>query len=141
MGRSRSIKTCTDWQQLNRALQEIGDDPTGVVTVEAGAEVANVRELTLQVRDRLGKPWPGRWLVWFFLSPTENGDPSASGNSVAVTTGTIFQAVIADAAYQVLTDEDGKIVVELDVSGTGTRWVHTMADRGRLDANGPFVWA
>lgn len=141
MARSRTIPHAKDSAEFQRLVQQSFDEPTGVVTVEAAAEAANVRRITLQVRDRIGAPWPGRWLVTFFLSATQDGDPDATGNTVGVATGTIISAIIADAMYQVLTDATGKAEVDVEVTGAGTRWVHAMTDRGRMDAKGPFVWA
>ena len=64
--------------------------------------------------------------VWF--ATTANGAPSATNNTVAVTTGTIIQAVTANAHLLVATDANGAIALNVTINTAGTRYL--MAEIG-----------
>lgn len=105
----------------------------------AGAQATLTREITVQLVDRLGNPVRGRWRVLIWIAATENGDPSATGNTVSFTTG-VAVAHTANALYEVMTDASGKAVFDLTLSGAGTRHVYTVT-HGAAAGSGSLTWA
>lgn len=103
--------------------------PLARCTVTAGDEALNVRRLTIQVIDRLGREAAGRWVVLVYISATSGGDPSATGNTVSVVAGTgTLETVTSNAAYRLITDADGQAQIDLTVSGSATRYVSTIVE-------------
>lgn len=127
---TRTLRAHTDPREAQRQLAIHFDSPEASVRGTAGAEDTNVTRFTLQVVDRLGNPWArvggGRWLVFVYISPTEHGDPSATGNTVAFVTGTVVQTIVAHSTYLVLTDADGLIELDVTVAGAAVRVAHAM---------------
>lgn len=111
----------------------------GQVKVEIGAQAGDTRTLTFQVRDRRRRDLLGRWPVLIYVATTEEGNPSATDNTVVVTTGTVLVTCIANAAYLVLTDASGSIELDLDVANPGTRWVHAVV-LGEFVPFGGYTW-
>ncbi len=137
----RTLSTPTSGDDFERLVRHHFDRPVASVKVEAGTEAADTRAFTLQVVDRRGKDWPGRWFVAWFITPTEGGDADATDNTVgALTAGTAWQTVTADAAYVSLSDANGLVAFDLTVVGAGTRYLYA-AVVGRMDAGDPFDWA
>ncbi|MEN6535162.1 MAG: hypothetical protein ABFD89_15975 [Bryobacteraceae bacterium] len=64
-------------------------------------------------------------LVRVWIAATDKGAPSATDNTVAVTTGTTVQAITANAHYLVLSDATGNIALTVTVAGSGDRYVMT----------------
>lgn len=125
--------------QLQR-MREFFDVPVASVSVEAGAEAGNARSITLQVRDRLRAAWPGRWVLRVWVSASSGGDPDATGNTVAFTAGTVMATLTANAAYDVLSDADGKAVFTLTIAGAATRYVSAVVMPG-LVQSAALTWA
>jgi hypothetical protein len=85
------------------------------------------------------------WLIYVRVSDTQYGAPSATGNTVAFTTGTVWQTITADAAYEVLSDANGTVVLTVDVASATTRYVSAAARGPLLDvsmsySSGSVTW-
>lgn len=114
--------------------------PLALCKVSAGDETANIRRITLQVIDRIKKDVPGRWIIAVYLSGAAGGDPSATGNTVSIVTGTLWRQVTANAAYELVTDDTGQASIDVEVSGAGSRFVST-AVLQRLRESSEITWA
>ncbi len=110
----------------SQRVAEYIDLQIGQVKVTIGDQTGDTREVTIQIQDRRRRDLKGRWLVAFYVATTEEGDASATDNTVAITTGMALSTMVADSAYLVLTDADGGIVFDLQVSSPGDRWLHTL---------------
>ncbi len=127
--------------QLSQQLLVQFSKPLAVCKVSAGAEATNVRRITLQVIDRANRDAVGRWVVLVWLTPTSGGDPSATGNTVAAVAGTtVLQEITADAAYRLITDENGQAQIDVTVSGAATRYVETIVE-GQVRESAAITWA
>lgn len=124
-------------------VREWFDTPVAGVGITAdteGTNGANTRRISLQVKDRLRKDWPGRWIVLVWVSATDGGDPSATGNTVAVVSGTYtVQTVTANALYLLLTDSAGLAKLDLTIAGVASRYVNGIVI-GKAESK-PFTWA
>ena len=142
---------------IERQLERVGgliDNCPWQVAVSFGTEAADARAVTLQVVDRDGHPWAGRFLLMFYLTTTSTGNPLATGNTVAFTTGTVMSHThdhggtvaagaappLLNGAYQVFSDENGKVVFTLTIAGAATRYVRACV-LGKADISAPAVWA
>lgn len=137
----RVLKQSGNTDSVIRALRTHFDSPLAHCKVTAAAENTDARRITLQVRDRIQEHWEERWLVTFYLTATTGGDPSATGNTVAFVAGTVFQTVTANAAYVVLSDENGRVVFDLTIAGAASRFVCTSVAGGRIKESIEFTWA
>lgn len=137
----RTLKQSGNTDAVLRALRTHFDSSIAHCKVTAATEDTNVRRITVQVRDRLLEPWEDRWLVTVYLTATTGGDPSATGNTVAFVAGTVFQTVTANAAYVVLSDENGRVVFDLTIAGAASRFVCTSVAGGRVRESIEFTWA
>ena len=110
------------------------------LTLTAGAEAADKIQVTIQAVDSGDNNLAQRMLSRVWVAQTEYAAPDATGNTVAVDTGTPMQAVVANAHYLVESDASGTIVFGLTVSGAATRYVMAEID-GRVYSSGAITFA
>lgn len=119
-------------------------EPTPSVAYTVGAEDANARRFTIQVTDNLPpnhrQQWTGRRPVLVYITATEDGNPSATGNTFALVKGTVLLTLTANAAYLILSDTDGIVEFDLTVSGAANRVVHALPLRVPV-SSGVVAWA
>jgi len=128
----------SEFMLLHR-VREHFDSPPASCSVVAGAEAADIRRFTVQVKDRLRNDWARRWIVAVYFTPTSGGDPDATGNGFSVVTGSVSTVPLADGWYELLTDSNGRLVFDLEVAGAGTRYV-VAGVGGWFDEFGGFAW-
>lgn len=116
------------------------DEPIADMRITAGPAVALARHFTMQARDRRGAIWGGRWLARFFVTPSLAGNPDATGNTIAFTTGQVWRTVIANAAYEVLTEVDGSFEFDLTLSGAGSRVIYLECSGSRFRDSAVFTF-
>lgn len=93
-------------------------------TMTADAEATNMIRSHIDVEDRGGtQDTSNQRLLDVWVSDSDLGAPSATGNTVVFNKGTIIQTVLANAHYRVLSDASGEIEIDLTVSGAATRYV------------------
>jgi len=141
VGIGRSITQVRSFEQFAQMVRTWFDTPIATCTMTAGAEAANKRRITLQVVDRLKNPWPSRWLVWVFLTPTETGAPSGAGNTVAFIQGDVQITAVIGGMWLVQADVNGQIVLDVTIAGAATRYVGTQPDAGIPTISPAVVWA
>jgi hypothetical protein len=89
---------------------------------DVGAEVSNVRRITVQVVDRLGVEWPGIWPVRVWIATVDGGGPAGT-NTLGVVTGTLVSTLISGQYIEGLTNASGVLEVDLTVTGAANRFV------------------
>ena len=144
---ARTVQAVTAAQgpaQLGQHLVSMAgmfDDPIAAVRVSVGPILTGPpqaeRDITLQVVDRLGKPYAGRsftdkrgrrsgrWLVWMYLAETEFGAPvgAFSGPTVTGGVGRIIDQGGSGLLHLVCTDPTGKAVLRVAWTPADL-WVH-----------------
>jgi hypothetical protein len=121
---------------LEDALQDLLPD----LSITAGAEAADKRTITVQARDAAANNLAERVLVRVWIAASDYGAPSATGNTVAVETGTTYETETANAAYKIISDAAGKAEIGVTISGAATRYVMAEID-GRIYSSGEITWA
>lgn len=97
-------------------------------TLKAGVTTAAVTDhtakntITVQLKDYAGTNLAVPGLVKVWLAATAFAAPSATGNAVVVDTGTTVQAILANGAYDILTDATGVAELTLTVAAGGERY-------------------
>lgn len=128
MAEKRTIgNEVNEFMTLQR-VQEFFDAPiagVGITGDVEGTTGADTIRVSLQVKDRLRKDWPGRWVILVWFSATDGGDPDATGNFVAAVPGTFeMQIVIPDAMYMLEASTAGLAQIDLAVAGVTSRYVN-----------------
>lgn len=143
--RRATIRDITDGgnrRQVEAFAREVaGKFDVGIaqVRVTASPEVVNVRTVTLQLVDRNGAPLKERWMARVWVATTAFAAPGGT-QTVAVTAGTIFQTIVGNQHYLIMTDANGTITLDVTVSGLGTRHIHAYAI-APIDTTGALGWA
>jgi hypothetical protein len=120
----------SDWQPGFQA----GPSLSGLSITSAAVSSSSVR-WTIQTSE------PGRYVLQVSVSATQYAAPSATGNTVAFTTGTVWRTRTAHADYDVLTSSAGAAVLTVDVTGPATRWVSAVVLGRIADSSGAYVVA
>lgn len=89
---------------------------------DEGALAANKRRVTIKVVDRLTRDWGGISHLRLVVGNNALGGPGGT-QTVTVVTGTTVAAAVANQVVDVVTDNDGVVVIDIEVSGSGSRWV------------------
>jgi len=110
------------------------------LNITAGAEDTDVREITIQARDAANNNLAERVLVRVWIATSDYGAPSATGNTVSVGTGTTYETETANAAYKIISNADGAVVFDVQISGAATRYIMAEID-GRIYSSGAVEWA
>lgn len=131
-------------RDFTRSMRAFLDRNRAEVRVTANAEGtsgANVRRFTAQVIDRAQRPiTKSLWCVRLFVGTSAYGAPGGT-QTYALVTGTALTTITANQVYDVLTDEYGKVVFDLTVTGAATRYV-TAAVLGEVQPpTAGFTWA
>jgi len=121
-------------------LQSGVQDSIPDLNVTFGAETADEIVVTAQARDAVDNNLAQRMAVRVWVATSEYGAPSATGNTVAIDTGTILQTITANAFYDLISDATGKVEVGITVAGAATRYVMAELD-GRIYSSGEITWA
>ncbi len=107
--------------------------PTDGLAVTAGTETAD--EITITVQGATARQIARVW-----VAAADFGAPDATGNTVSIDTGTIYETETANAAYKVISDATGAIALGITVTGAATRYVMAEID-GQIYSSGVVTWA
>ncbi|HUX01009.1 MAG TPA: hypothetical protein VMY35_08515 [Phycisphaerae bacterium] len=110
------------------------------LNITAGAEAADKRTITIQARDAGSNDLAERVLVRVWIAAADYGAPDATGNTVAVETGTQIEAVTANAYYVIESDAGGTVAIGVTVAGAASRYIMAEID-GRVYSSGEVTWA
>lgn len=117
-------------------LREIDDGGTELlpklnVSVSAAAESEDAIVITLQMKD-MQDNLARSSLIEFWVGTTSRGAPSATSNTVTVSTGTTIQTLTSNAHYRVMSNTSGVVAFSLGVSGAATRYIMTVCPDGTV---------
>lgn len=105
----------------------------------ASSEVGNKRTIPITVVDRNEKRWDGaRWLVLFWISASEYGTPLAV-TGITASKGSLVEALTTNASYLGLTDANGDLSLDIEVTGAQTLYLHAIV-MGRTDVSAAVDW-
>jgi len=110
------------------------------LNITAGAESADKRTITVQARDAADNNLAERFLVRVWIAAANFGAPDATGNTVAVETGTTYETETANAAYKVISDGSGTVAIGVTISGAASRCIMAEID-GRIYSSSQVDWA
>lgn len=125
------------FRRFARSLGEIIDQPIyrGRAVADAeGTTAADTRRVVYQVRNRRGEALIGRFLVHLWLATTSTGAPQAD-QAVIFRSGTVLETALGDGEWRVQTDEAGQVVMDIAVTGAGTRFLRSCV-MSRMDSQG-----
>ena len=121
----RSLSPNLRPESFQQQVSALIDNPVALLKVtELGAESANTRAITLQVVDRLGNPWAGRWLIYVQTSQASDlTDAPAACTAFSLPIGVGKVDHVANASFTCLTLEDGSAQIKIEDSSTIVRAV------------------
>lgn len=122
---ARALPQGLDNAEFQDKVRALIDTNIAACRVSAGAEASNVRRVTVQVADRLRVTWKGRWTVFLYIATTEGGPPNGS-QLVSFVDGTVLVTILANGAWIAQTDAEGKLTLDVDVSGAGSRFFYSL---------------
>lgn len=128
--------------QLARESAAAGKAPQLQVLVSPGAEGAvgaDTRRFTLQVTNRKGRSCLGLFALLVVIGTSATGGPAGT-QTVTVSTGATVQTIAANQAIILFTDAAGKAVVDVQVTGAGSRYVRAGV-LGAVFGTDPTAWA
>lgn len=108
------------------------DNPIADVKITPETDTTSPRTVTIQVRDRHGDVWKGRWWVRVMVGDAEYG--SLGTHTVALVTGEQMLNLAPDRVVDILTTSDGSASFSIAASA-GTRYV-TASIIGRAQSSG-----
>ena len=100
---------------------------------------SSVRRFTIQVVNRLNIACHGLFPVRVTVGTSATGGPSGT-QTVTTITGTQIATVAANQCADVMTATDGTIVIDVEVTGAGTRHV-TVSVGSQTVSTGAVTWA
>lgn len=109
-----------------------------LVTADAeGTTAANTRRFTMQVANRKRSACRGLYLLMTVWGTTEAGGPGG-GQTVSVVTGSLAASLVANQTLVVMTDANGKAVVDVSIAGAATLYPRVAVVPVNVD--GGFSW-
>lgn len=133
----RSIPPSGDPRRDLEMLREAIDRPALRATISLGAEASNVIPVTIQAVNRYRRPHRGPVRVNFWAATVEWGGPAGT-QTFSIVKGTSVFNYTANRHIMLLTATDGMAIVNITVSGAGTRYLY--ADVGGAIEGVPAVW-
>ncbi len=107
-----------------------------------GTEAANVINVAIQLKN--GGDLIIRGGVFGYLSDDANGDSiaaSAPSGGIAIGTDGLAIPVVANKAFQLVSESDGDIDIDITEVGTATWWFVLILPSGELVVSGGIVFA
>lgn len=98
-----------------------------------------IRRITTQIRNRRGDPLQGGFLVHLWIALSEGGEPDGS-QTVTFIAGTVLETVVGGDQWRVLTDDLGRIIMDVVATGPDTRYVQSFV-LARIDTGPAMAWA
>lgn len=107
-------------------------------TITVGTENANVRAITIQLKDANGRDLKHRQMLFAVLGLDANMDAfAATGGSTGIAIGTdgALLALVAKKAFILVSEADGDIDLTWTDTGTEAAYLHLFLPSGRLIAS------
>ncbi len=137
--RGRSIMTLLEAVSPDRLAADLRAAIPSV-RITTGSESGDTRTVTLQLLDAAGSDLATRARLGVWISETDFGPPSASGNTVAVSAGATLRELTAHADYELITASDGSAALDVTVTGAASRFVMVELD-GRIVSSGELTFS
>ncbi len=112
--------------------------PPAVPAISAADEDGGSKR-TITIQAAGGGSLAGRFQIRVWLAQAAHGAPDATGNTVAIETGTTLQTFTPDADYELMTDATGKVEIGVTIAGVDSRFVMASID-GRVVASEQLDW-
>jgi hypothetical protein len=125
---------------VGRTMAELIQRPVAEPKFTVSGEIGNIITVGIQLKDRRGRDVVGRWPIDLWITTAADGAPSATGNTVAVVTGTLLATYTAHAAYRLLTDATGLAGITIEIAGAATRYVYATIG-GESFPSAALTWA
>lgn len=111
-------------------------------SITVGAEAANVRAITIQLKDSRGKDINYRQVLNAYVFADANGDAFVTtGGSTGIAIGTdgALLATVAKKAFKVISEADGDIDLTWTDTGTEVAYLALEMPNGRLVFSGALT--
>lgn len=109
-----------------------------------GAEATNSINVAVQLEWANGEPVDRRMSVLAYLSDDANGDSvagTAPDGNVAIGTDGVLIPIVADKAFQLISEADGDIDLDIGESGADTWYLVIVLPSGDLVVSGAITFA
>ncbi len=116
----------------------------GVPTITVGAEGGNSINVAIQLTDNSGEALARRASIMAYLSDDANGDSvagTAPDGNVAIGADGVLIPVVADKAFQLVSEVDGEIDLDIGESSVDTWYLILVMPDGRLVASDAITFA
>ncbi|MEX2126961.1 MAG: hypothetical protein WD871_01790 [Xanthobacteraceae bacterium] len=126
--------------RANLGVYEKMGTPAFVIAAEAG----NVINVAIQLKDSLAGDLAVRGSVFAYLSDDANGDSiaaTAPDGGIAIGTDGLAIPLVADKAFQLVSEADGDIDVDITEAGADTWFLILVMPDGRLVPSGAITFA
>lgn len=119
MSHGADVHDADDMRMAMTRVAGFIDNPIADVKITPAASTASPRTINIQVRDRLNEAWKGRWWVRLAFGASEWA--VGGGQTITVTSAGASVVIVVDQVYDILTNADGTIALQL-AAAAGTRY-------------------
>lgn len=116
----------------------------GTPAIVVGAEGGNAINVAIQLKDSAGADLAVRGSVLAYLSDDANGDSiaaTAPDGNVAIGADGLLIPVVADKCFQLVSEDDGDIDIDIGESGADTWYLILVMPDGKLVASDAITFA
>lgn len=103
-------------------VTSIIDKPLAHATYSAGDEAANIRRITVQVRNRRNEALHRRYIVHIWIATSTTGAPQ-NAQVVGFVSGTLLETVLVNGEWRFETDANGQVIMDITIAGAATRYI------------------
>ncbi len=114
-----------------------------LATITVGTELADVINVGIQFKDANGNECAERVSVLAYLSTDAEGDDVAGTalDTVAIGTDGVAIPLVAGKCYQLISEADGDVDINITENATGTWYLILVMPDGSLVASGAITFA
>jgi len=116
----------------------------GTPAIVVGAEGGNAINVAIQLKDSAGDDLAVRGSILAYLSDDANGDSiaaTAPDGNVAIGADGLLIPVVADKCFQLVSEDDGDIDIDIGESGADTWYLILVMPDGKLVASDAITFA
>jgi len=120
------------------------DEGMGTPTIVVGSEGSNAINVTIQLKTKAGVDLAVRGSVFAYLSDDANGDTiagTAPDGGVAIGTDGLAIPIVANKAFQLVSEADGDIDITITESSVDTWYLILVMPNGRLVVSDAITFA
>ena len=109
--------------KLADAIADIIPTIADITKDSEGDTAPNVIRFTIQIQDAQGNNVSGRRIVFVWVATADFNEPEGT-QIVAVNKGIRIAPFATNQSFRLLTETDGEIFFDVEVTGAGTRFIH-----------------